>query len=194
MDIIMIRHGESEDNLSKVYGTFDAPLSKRGIEQIKATKENLSEFEFKHVYFSPYIRTVETLKHLDLTGTPDKRIGEYDFGIFSGKTNSMIEDEYPIEYENWIQDINGYIIRDGESLQLVYNRVKEFLEEKVQEGEDILLVTHAGVIRLALCWVLDDIDHFFRFKVDNGSISIISIDDGYKFIKKLNYGPRLKQI
>ncbi|NLY44931.1 MAG: histidine phosphatase family protein [Tissierella sp.] len=192
MDIIMIRHGESEDNVSGVFGTYESPLSKKGIEQIKITKENLREFEFSKVYYSPYARTVETLKHLELQGTPDNRIGEYNFGIFSGKTNAIIEEEFPVEYAEWIHDPNNYIIREGESLRIVYNRVKEFLDEMVQKDQDVVLVSHAGVIRLALCWIFDDIDYFFRFKVDNGSISIISVDDGYKFIKKLNYSPRLK--
>lgn len=192
MDIILIRHGESEDNVSRVFGTYESPLSERGIEQIQITKENLSEYEFNKVYYSPYSRTVETLKHLGLKGIPDNRIGEYNFGIFSGKTNAIIEEEFPIEYAEWVDNPNDYIIREGESLRIVYHRVKEFLEEMVQQDEDIVLVTHAGVIRLALCWIFDDIDHFFRFKVDNGSINIISIDDGYKFIKKLNHSPRLK--
>lgn len=192
MDIIMIRHGESEDNVSRVFGTYESPLSKRGIEQIQITKENLSEYEFSKVYYSPYSRTVETLEYLGLKGRPDNRIGEYNFGIFSGKTNAIIEEEFPVEYAQWVDDPNDYIIRDGESLRIVYNRVKEFLDEMVEQDEDIVLVTHAGVIRLALCWIFDDIDHFFRFKVDNGSINIISIDDGYKFIKKLNHSPRLK--
>lgn len=188
----MIRHGESEDNVSRVYGTFNSPLSQKGIEQIKITKDNISEFNFSKVYYSPYIRTTQTLEILGLNGISDSRIGEYNFGIFSGKTNSIIEETYPIEYAEWIDNPNDYIIREGESLSIVYNRVKDFLEEKIKEDEDILLVTHAGVIRLALCWIFDDIDYFFRFKVDNGSINIISIEDGYKFIKKLNYSPKLK--
>lgn len=192
MDIIMIRHGQSEDNVAKVFGTFESPLSQRGIDEIKVTKENLKQYEFNKVYYSPFIRTAETLEHLGLTGTADKRIGEYDFGIFSGLTNSTIEEDYPLEYEQWIDNPNDYIIREGESLRLVYKRVKEFIEERVEENENVLLVTHAGVIRLALCWVFDDIDYFFKFKVDNGSINIISIDeDGYKYIKKLNYSPIL---
>lgn len=193
MDIIMIRHGESEDNVSRVFGTFESPLSENGIEQIKVTKENLREFDFTRVYYSPFARTVETLKYLDLEGRPDSRIGEYNFGIFSGKTNSIIEEEFPLEYSEWIDNPKDYIIREGESLTMVYNRVKEFLEEMVKQDEDLVLVTHAGVIRLALCWVFDDIDYFFKFKVDNGSINTISIDEeGFKFIKKLNYSPRLK--
>lgn len=188
----MIRHGESEDNVSGVFGTFDSPLSKKGIEQIKVTKENLKEFNYHRVYYSPFIRTIETLNHLELKGIPEERIGEYNFGIFSGKTNALIEKEFPIEYSQWVDHPNDYIIPEGESLQLVYTRIKEFLEEVLKKDEDILLITHAGVIRLALCWIFDDMDYFFRFKVDNGSINIISIDDGYAFIKKLNYSPRLK--
>ncbi len=188
----MIRHGESEDNVSRVFGTYDSPLSKRGIDQVQITKENLSEYDFSKVYYSPYARTVETLHHLGLEGTPDSRIGEYNFGIFSGKTNAIIEEEFPMEYTEWVDNPTDYIIREGESLRIVYNRVKEFLDEVVQRDEDTILVTHAGVIRLVLCWIFDDIDYFFRFKVDNGSINIISIDDGYKFIKKLNHSPRLE--
>lgn len=193
MDIIMIRHGESEDNVSKVFGTFESPLSDKGREQIRITRENLSEFHFAKVYSSPYSRTIETLEHLGLEGIIDNRIGEYNFGIFSGKTNALIEEEFPLEYSEWIDNPRDYIIREGESLTMVYERVKSFLDEMVSQGEDVLLVTHAGVIRLALCWVFDDIDYFFKFKVDNGSINTISVDEeGFKFIKKINHSPRLR--
>lgn len=192
MDIIMIRHGESEDNVAKVFGTYETKLSKKGIEQIKVTKKNLEEYNFSKVYYSPLIRTKETLNHLGLEGIPDERIQEYDFGIFAGLTYKETEDKYPLEYKEWIDNPNDYIIREGESLQIVYKRVVEFLEELVQKNEDVLLVTHAGIVRLAFCWVFDNIDHFFRFKVDNGSINIISIDEGFKFIKKSNFSPRLK--
>lgn len=192
MDIIMIRHGESNDNVSKVFGTYGTNLSKKGIEQIKVTKKNLEEFSFSKVYYSPFVRTKETLDILGLEGIPEKRIQEYNFGIFSGLTNEEIQNKYPLEYKEWTNNTNTYVIRDGESLEIVYKRVVDFLEELVKKDEDVVLVTHAGVIRLALCWVFDNIDYFFKFKVDNGSINTISIDDGYKFIKKLNYSPRLK--
>lgn len=194
MDIILIRHGESKANVDAIFGDNQSPLTDRGIEQIKVTKENLKEFDFDRVYFSPFRRTVESLKCLDLDGIealPEDRIREYDFGIFTGKNYLAIEEEFPKEYREWIENPNDYVIKDGESLRLVYNRVSEFLEELVERGEDALLVTHAGVIRLAFCWVFDNIDYFFKFKVNNGSINIISIDDGFKFIKKVNYSPRL---
>lgn len=192
MDIILIRHGESEDNVARVFGTYETKLSKKGIEQIKITKNNLEEYNFSKVYYSPLTRTKETLKYLELEGIQEERIQEYNFGIFSGLTYEEIEKKYPLEYKEWIENPTDYLIKEGESLEGVYKRAVEFLEELVKQDEDVLLVTHAGIIRLAFCWVFDNIDYFFRFKVENGSINIISIDDGFKFIKKSNYSPRLK--
>lgn len=191
MDIIMIRHGESEDNVLKVFGRYESPMSEKGIKQIKNTKETLKDFEFSKVYYSPFLRTIETLNVLGLEGEEDKRIGEYDFGIFAGLDHEGIEEKYPLKYKEWNEDITGYIIEDGESLQIVYDRVKEFLDEIVKKGESVVLVSHAGVIRLAFCWIFDNIDYFFNFKVDNGSINIISVDEeNFKFIERSNYTPK----
>lgn len=186
MNIIMIRHGESEDNVARVFGTRNTPLSKRGVKQIKSIKDKVHKLDFAKVYVSPFRRTRQTLEHLELEAIEEERIQEYNFGVFSGLTNERIEERYPVEYKEWVESPTSFIIREGESLEMVYERVKDFLEEMLAQGEDILLVTHAGIIRLVLCWVFDDIDYFFRFKVDNGSINIVSIDDGYKFIKKIN--------
>lgn len=194
MDIIMIRHGESEDNVLKVFGRYESLLSSDGINQIKNTKETLKNFHYSKVYYSPFCRTVETLNVLELQGQEDRRIGEYDFGIFSGLSYKEVEEQYPLEYKNWNADTTNYIIKDGESLQIVYKRVAEFLEEIVKKGESVVLVTHAGIIRLALCWVFDNMDYFFKFKVENGSINIISVDEeNFKFIERSNYAPLIKK-
>ena len=38
MDIIMIRHGESEDNIRKVFSDPNTSLTNKGIEQILSAK------------------------------------------------------------------------------------------------------------------------------------------------------------
>lgn len=191
----MIRHGESEDNVLKVFGRYESPLSKNGVSQIKDTKELLKDFNYSKVYYSPFKRTVETLNVLGLDGQVDERIGEYDFGIFAGLDHKTIEKKYPIKYKEWNENPTEYVIEDGESLQIVYKRVKEFLEEIVKNGESVVLVTHAGVIRLAFCWMFDNIDYFFKFKVDNGSINVISVDEtNFKFVERSNYTPKQKNL
>ena len=71
---------------------------------------------------------------------------------------------------------------------MAYERVTSFLEEISKKEEDVVLVCHDGVIKIALSWVFDSVDYFFKFKVDNGSANIISLDgNGYKYIKMVNY-------
>ncbi|MDR7855778.1 histidine phosphatase family protein [Tissierella sp.] len=187
MDIIMIRHGESEDNIKKIFSRDDTSLTEKGIEQIKRTKETLKEFTYDKVYYSPLSRTVETLENLGLVGTEELRVREINFGIFTGRTFEEISEVYSDETKLWLEDANNYVIPQGESLLDVYNRVKAFIEEISKEKENILIVTHDCVIRLAMSWIFDNPDYFFKFKIDNGSINIISIEDDYKYIKKLNY-------
>lgn len=187
MDIIMIRHGESEDNVEKIFSRDTTSLTETGIGEILKTKNLLDKYNYQTVYFSPLKRTVESLQHLGLEGKEELRIREINFGIFTGKTFKEISDLFPVETKAWLDDTNNYLIPEGESLLNVYERVGNFLQELIMKGENALLVTHDCVIRLALCWVFDKPEYFFKFKVDNGSINIISIDDNFKFIKKLNH-------
>ncbi|MCK9443159.1 MAG: histidine phosphatase family protein [Tissierellaceae bacterium] len=186
MDIIMVRHGESEDNVVKVFSRHDIGLTEKGKSQILDAKARLSRYNFEKVYFSPFDRTIESLDILGLQGSLEPRIREINFGIFTGKTYEEILEMYPSESKAWLDDTNNYRIPEGESLLDVYIRVVDFLEEALKTDEDVLLVTHDCVIRLALCWVFDEMDYFFKFKIDNGSITVISIDNKFKFIKSLN--------
>lgn len=187
MDIIMIRHGESEDNVSKVFSRDTTKLTEKGINQIKKTKELIRNYEFDKVYYSPLTRTDETKLHLELEGIAEDRIREINFGIFTGYSFDEFTTIYPDESKLWVADPYTYLVPDGESIDMVYERVKDFLEEISKQDEDVVLVTHEGIIRLVCSWVFDDPKYFFRFKANNGSISIVSVDEGYKYIKKLNY-------
>lgn len=183
----MIRHGESEDNLAQILSRPTTCLTDKGINQIKKTKELLKSYQFQKVYYSPLKRTDETRFHLGLEGIEEERIIEVNFGIFEGLGYEDFTAKYPEESKFWGDDPFTYEIPNGESIYMVYERVKNFLEQVVENDVDILLVTHEGIIRIICSWVFDDPNYFFKFKAENGSISIVSIDKGYKYIKKLNY-------
>ncbi len=191
MDIIMIRHGESEDNINKIYGRDDTKLTLTGIKQIKTIKSELKKLNFTRVYYSPLVRTKETIKKLSLEGIGEKRIQELNFGIFKGKNYETILREFPKETKKWTDNPISYKIPKGESVVDVYKRLENFLEELVRNNENVLLVTHEGIIRLINCWVFNNPEYFFRFKADNASINIVSIVDGYKYISKSNYNKSL---
>ena len=50
MDIIMLRHGQTQDNTSKTYSRDDTKLTSLGIEQIKSMKKHIEGLEFSSVY------------------------------------------------------------------------------------------------------------------------------------------------
>lgn len=189
MDIIILRHGESQDNINKVYSRDNTSLTSKGIKQMKNIKRKIDLLEFTQVYYSPLVRTKESINYLELKGIAEKRIEEVDFGIFKGEDYKTILKKYPKETKKWTDDPINYRIPQGESVLDVYNRLEIFLNKLVKNNENVLLVSHEGIIRLINCWVFDNPEYFFRFKADNASINIVSIVDSYKYISKSNYKP-----
>ena len=191
MDIILIRHGETEDNVLKNFSTKDTPLTDRGREQIKKVRPLVETLSFDKVYVSPLKRAMETMEILGLEGDVEKRIQEVDFGLFEGKTYETMKKEFPEEIKMWDEDYINYPTPKGESIKLAYERVTSFLGEIAKKDEDVLLVCHDGVIRIALSWIFDNVEYFFKFRSENGSVNIITVnEDGFKYINKMNYTVR----
>lgn len=191
MDIILIRHGETEDNVLKNFSTKDTPLTDRGREQIKKVRPLVETLSFDKVYVSPLKRVMETMEILGLEGDVEKRIQEVDFGLFEGKTYETMKKEFPEEIKMWDEDYINYPTPKGESIKLAYERVTSFLGEIIKKDEDVLLVCHDGVIRIALSWIFDNVEYFFKFRSENGSVNIITVnEDGFKYINKMNYTVR----
>ncbi len=187
MDIIFVRHGESHDNLEKRFSRDFITLTEEGIEQIKNTRTMLERYDFSKVYVSPLKRTLQTLSYLGLEGEEDDRVREMNFGIFAGLTFQEYQKEYPEETRLWMEDSLNYTIPEGENIADTYKRVESFMEDLIDRNENALVVTHEGIIRLACSWVIGNSEHFYRFRAENGSITVISVDQDYKYIKKLNH-------
>lgn len=183
----MIRHGESEDNLSRLYSRKDTRLTERARRELVRTRKVLEDFQYDRVYISPLVRARETADILGLDGELDPRLAELDFGSFEGHSYDDLKSSHREDLDHWLDDYLNNSPPAGESGRDLYLRVEDFLEEKLVEDKNLVLVTHDGVIKGALSWVFKRPDYFFKFKLDNGSISVISIDEGFRFIKKLNY-------
>ncbi|WP_422487026.1 histidine phosphatase family protein [Gudongella sp. DL1XJH-153] len=187
MDIIFIRHGESHDNLEKRFSRDFTTLTEEGIEQIKNTRTLLEKYHFSKVYVSPLKRTLQTLSYLGLQGEEDDRIREMNFGVFAGLTFQEYQKDYPQETKLWMEDSFNYTIPEGENITDTYKRVESFMVDLLDRNENVLVVTHEGIIRLACCWVIGSSEHFFRFRIENASLTVISADKDYRYIKKLNH-------
>lgn len=187
MDIVFVRHGRTKCNIKGIYaGKMDLPLSEKGIYEIEKLKETFKGENFDKVYVSPLKRALETAEILGYKGEKDERIREVDFGLFEGLTYKEIEKKYPEDCRSWNDDYLNFRFPEGESLLEVYNRTCEFIMDIPETCNKVLVVTHEGVIKCALSSIFERIDYFYRFTSEHGRYSIITIEDGFKYIKAIN--------
>jgi broad specificity phosphatase PhoE len=135
--LYLIRHGETEGADTKRYkGSIDVPLSKKGIEQIKAVSKFLfadsSIHRFTHsplsaVYCSDLSRAIRSAEiiaepcGLKPVITPELR--ERNFGVWEGMSFDEIREEYPEEFDAWANNPLKFSPMGGESTIEVRDRV-----------------------------------------------------------------------
>lgn len=187
MDIVFVRHGRTKCNTDGVFaGKTDSYLSDEGIREIEILKESLKEEKFDKVYVSPLKRAVQTAEILGFKGETDEKISEVDFGLFEGLTYKNAEKKYPEDCRRLESDYINFRFPGGESLTELYNRTCEFIESIPKNYKRVLVITHEGVIKCALCSIFKRPDYFFNFKSEHGKYSIITIQDGFGYIKAIN--------
>lgn len=186
MDIILVRHGQSEANIAKIFGGPETKLSELGVEQALKSREYIQGLKFDKVYSSPFLRAVDTMENLALEGEIKEEIREIEVGILENKSYDMLNESRPEEVRKWAEDPFHYAVPGGETILEAYGRIEKVLNDLIEKDEDVLLVCHEGVIKMALSFVFDKPEYYFKFKADNLSVNIISINDGHKFISKMN--------
>lgn len=187
MDIILIRHGESEANVRKEFGTDETPLSELGRVQAAKTKDYIGTLKYDKVYVSPLRRARETMELLGLNGEIREEVREISFGEMEGKTYDTTREDCPEDIIRWTEDPLNYRVPGGETIEEAYFRMKPFFDELVEKNEDVIIVTHDGTVRMGMCYVLEDYKSFYKFKSDNVSVSKISIEkSGEKVIAFTN--------
>lgn len=155
-----VRHGITEWNqLGKIQGVTDIPLSSEGIQQAHLLAERLAHESdrWNGIYCSDLQRASHTAEILaERLGIPlvrDSRLRERSFGQAEGTTE---EQRLTIWGKDWRK-----LVPDQESDELIRARGHEFLNElsKNHSGEAWLIVTHGSFLARmlqSLCTELDD--------------------------------------
>ena len=177
--ITLLRHGEVE--LGNVFcGSTDPALTDKGWAQMQKSIED--EESWDKVISSPLQRCSEFSESLaaqeELECITDERFQEIDFGDWDGVSPQDILEENPDPLNAWWKSPTKVVPPNGEAFLDFRSRVlKAFYEmSESNKGENLLLVTHAGVIRIILMHVLGMQDeNLFRLNVDYASISCIRI-------------------
>jgi probable phosphoglycerate mutase len=175
MDVILIRHGQSEANKRRllIADRHDG-LTVAGREQSKSVADVLVQEEFRpdFVYSSPWKRAAETAKIIfsDRNIIFDERLAETNPGVYG----TWLEDDFNTAYPEFHQNIaNTY--QGGESHLDMANRVCEWVESEIMENASqeglLAAVAHGGPISVILQSLLSIPirTHYPSFSVPNAS-------------------------
>ena len=192
--LILVRHALTVDNQkSRLSGHIDSSISEEGKEQIDKITNYLKDFDIDKIYTTTSSRTKDTVKKLSELKSIEiiekESLKEISFGDFEGLTFDEIKDKYPKEFQDMIEKGYEYKYPNGESLIDSYNRVCIELDNIISNNDDrtILICSHGGTIRNIITYLISNsYTYHWNFKIDNGSVTILEVQDGFTVITAMN--------
>lgn len=182
MRLLLARHGQSVWNAERRFqGATDVPLSPLGRAQAEALGIALRGRRLAAAYVSPFRRARETAE-LALAGagvpliTLDE-LRELSLGTWEGCTVEEVRGRAGDPYTRWLLAPHDCPPPGGEPLDAVCARVRAAMERIAAahpDGEDVLVVSHGGVISVYACWLLGaSFNSLWRLRVDNASLTVV---------------------
>ena len=183
--IFLVRHGETNWNKEgRFQGQINIPLNKNGKDQAEKASKYLKEINFNKAFSSSMDRPFETAKiilqnKLDIKITKIELLVEISHGLWEGKLENEIKEQWPELLKNWHEKPEEVIMPEGESIGEVSKRSLKAWEEicLAQKNKDLtLLVAHDAVNKTLICNLLGiDFSNIWMIKQGNGGITIIDL-------------------
>lgn len=188
--LLLVRHGETEWNRQgKFQGQIDVPLNDNGRSQAGKAGEFLQNVALDFAFSSTMARPKETAEiilqqhpHIQLELLDGLR--EISHGLWEGKFESEIEQEFPGELERWRNVPAEVQMPEGENLQQVWERSVAAWQSILQSAEVNqrqigLVVAHDATNKTLLCHILGlSPENFWNFRQGNGAVSVIDYPSG----------------
>ena len=177
--LILVRHA-AHAHLNKILSgrTPGVPLSDVGRMQAQRLARRLAERRPALVLTSPIERAEETAIAIADHARADLEradaLTEIDFGEWTGKRFEELAGDPA--WDRWNRERGAARPPGGEGMGEAQARVVERLSAAAaaRDGETVVLVSHADVIRAAVCHVLRlELDGYWRFDVDPASATTL---------------------
>lgn len=192
--IYLIRHCQyTNEDAQRCISRTDFSLNAVGEEQAETLKKWLSAHPVEAIYTSPLKRCAQTAHIMSEGQTVHTRqnLSEVLVGEWEGLLFSEIKQRWPEEYAARGEHMGTAAPPGGESFVQGAGRLQQALEEILSETVgDILVVTHAGILRGWLCQVSGiSPDRVFDYTVPYGSITEVYLDGTAFLPEKIGYRP-----
>ena len=175
----LIRHGEPVGG-RKYRGQIDDALSEKGWQQMRAAVGQ--HHPWQHIVSSPLKRcqafALELARLHSLPLSFDERFMEVRFGVWEGKTAEQLRAEDPQVIERFKRDPIGQRPAGAEPLEDFFARVRAAWLDLIaaHAGKHVLLVCHAGVIRMVMANTLNlSLVDTYRIDVPSAGLTRIRV-------------------
>jgi broad specificity phosphatase PhoE len=196
--LLLVRHARSTWNeLHRIQGQLDPPLSDSGLGQARRLGERLhhrSGWRPAGFYSSDLVRcrqtseAVSTAIGLEPIYMPELR--EIALGEWEGLTREDLMARYPALWERWVSHPDWDLVPGGELAADFEERVSAALDgiRRRHESGDVLIVTHGGVIQVALGRALGwpGSRGAFPFRIQNTSLNVLEMGPRRAVISRVN--------
>jgi len=194
--LYLVRHGAIVTNGGKAFvGNTDTPLSEEGEMQARAVAKWLAPVSFTRTISSDLLRSRRTCEIIvgrracALETAPELR--EIHLGDWESVSFHQIKSRFPEEFAARGRDIENWRPPHGECFAECGVRVRRALDEIVSGSQgNVLLVAHAGVNRLILCFALGmPIRNLFHIRQDYGCVNVLEFGGDGVHVHLVNYRP-----
>ena len=201
--LLLIRHGESEYNLSHHFtGHSDIALTPLGVRQADLTARYLLEnFSVDVIWSSDLQRARNTAKpYAERVGLPillDRDLRETNVGDWQDRLVDDIIVECPKEMADFQNRRLDFRFPNGENSADVYARASRAIARIAEEndGKTVAVFGHGGVIR-TLCrhWLGLTPEQFHQApNITNASVTVVRYDRGRVEFLQIAYDQHLKE-
>ena len=202
-NLILLRHGQSQWNLENRFtGWEDVPLTEQGIAEAKVAGQLMkkNKVHIDVIFSSVLQRATKTaelaIKEMNLEQfwsdgqllmTKDQSLNERDYGDLVGLNKEETANKYGKEQVHIWRRSYDVSPPGGESLENVVTRVKpyfiNFIEPKISEGQNVLIVAHGNSLRATMIQVgLYKAEEISKIEIPTGRPFVIT----YKSDKVVN--------
>ena len=197
--LILIRHGESEDNVQrKISGFSDVNLTEKGVWQAKRLAYRLKDMPVDIVYCSDLKRAIRTAdivfgdRDIDILQMPNLK--EVYLGDWESRPSEEIQSREKDRYTYWFENPDEKASAPrGESLADFNDRVMTEMNNILQKNnhgekdKTIAIVCHGLAIRIVLCNTLNlELKNIWRIKQKSTALNIIAYNSSKCFVSLLN--------
>lgn len=190
--LLLVRHATAQGR-GRFQGQRDIPLAQAGRRELPLLVKKCSQYPVRVIYSSDLRRARDTAgamaQEFDLEVKLRSDLREMNFGPWEGLSWKQVRSRFPRAARLWAERFPRQTIPGAESFEDFKKRVAQAVREivRVNPGRCAVIVSHAGVIRVALARVLGLPDrNLFRLEQDPCAVNVVDVFSDSAIVRLMN--------